>query len=173
MKTLAFVFACFAASAALAASSAPSVGQPAPDFTAVKADNTQVKLSDFRGKVVLVDFWATWCGPCKETMPHLEALHKKLAGQGLVILGVCVMDERKNFDTWMKKPGVSTTYLKAFDPAARNANKSIAVNNYNVESIPAFFLLDREGKVVFTDGGSSEATAKKLEAELSKLGLKL
>src|SRR5689334_22756020 len=95
MKTRALLLAAACAAFALVSSAADrppllAKGTAAPDFTAQRPDNSPVKLSDFRGKVVLVDFWSTWCGPCKATMPHMEKLHKKLEAQGLVVLGVCV-----------------------------------------------------------------------------------
>src|SRR3954462_2817916 len=86
-------------------------GTTAPDFSAVGADNRPVKLSRFAGSYVLVDFWATWCAPCRTTMPHFESLHKKLRSQGLVMIGVCIWDDRPNFVAWLKKPDVETTYL--------------------------------------------------------------
>jgi len=148
-------------------------GTAAPDFTALRPDNTEVKLSDFRGKVVLVDFWATWCGPCKVTMPHLEKLHKKLSNQGLVVLGVCGWDERAKFDGWLAKPEVKTSYLKVFDPAARNNAASIAKKLYSVSGIPTFYLVDREGKILFSGVGSSPQTQSALDQALAAAGFKI
>ena len=150
-----------------------ATGAAAPDFTALRPDNSPVKLSDYRGKVVLVDFWSTWCGPCKVAMPHLEKLHKKLEAQGLVVLGVCVWDDRAKFDGWQKKPEVPTSYLKVFDPAARNTPGSIAMKLYSVSGIPTFYLIGKEGSVLFSGVGSGPATEKALDKALAAAGFKL
>ncbi|MBI5690312.1 MAG: TlpA family protein disulfide reductase [Verrucomicrobia bacterium] len=163
-------------SAAVAAAPRPPLlanGTPAPDFTALKADNSPAKLSDFRGKVVLLDFWSTWCGPCKATMPHLEKLHQKLGSQGLVVLGVCVWDDRAKFDGWLKSPEVKTSYLKVFDPAARASADSIARKLYSVSGIPTFYLIDAQGKILFSGVGSGPKTEAGLNDALKQAGFKL
>ena len=176
MKTLLALFvATWFAASAFAAERPPllAAGTAAPDFTAQSADNKPVKLSDFRGKYVLVDFWAPWCGPCRAVMPHMEKLHNKLGSQGLVVLGVCVWDERPNFDEWLKKPGVPTSYQKVFDPAGKGRTGNIAKTHYKVSGIPTFYLIDKEGKIAFAGVGSGAKTQGDLEAALAKAGFKL
>ena len=170
------------ASAATAPARPPllAAGTAAPDFTALRPDNSPVKLSDFRGKIVLVDFWATWCGPCKVTMPHMEKLHKKLASQGLVVLGVCVWDDRSAFDAWQRTPEVPTSYAKVFDPVAKSDRAKpyeqrgdIATRLFRVSGIPTFYLIDKDGKVAFSGVGSGKQTEAALDKALAAAGLKL
>jgi thiol-disulfide isomerase/thioredoxin len=148
-----------------------AAGELAPDFTALTADNRPVKLSDFRGRIVLIDFWATWCGPCKAAMPHLEELHQQFQDKGLVVLGVCVWDSRAKFDEWKLFPEVTTTYLKVFDPAARDNSKSIAAP-YKVSGIPSFFLVGRDGKILHSAVGNSDEVKTALAAALAAAGVK-
>jgi thiol-disulfide isomerase/thioredoxin len=188
MKIRAFMFAAvaFATVAAVSLAAQPArppllaAGTAAPDFTALRPDNSPVKLSDFRGKVVLVDFWATWCGPCKVSMPHMEKLHQKLAGQGLVVLGVCVWDDRSAFDRWQTSPEVPTSYPKVFDPVAKSdrgkpyeQRGDIATRLYQVSGIPTFYLVDQEGKVAFSAVGSGADNEKGLDQALAAAGFKL
>ncbi len=163
----------FSASVCTAADRPPLLGRGtvAPDFTAYTPDNKPVKLSDFRGKVVLVDFWATWCGPCKMTMPHMEKIHQKFGARDLVVLGVCVWDTRDKFMSWQTSPEVRTSYLKVFDRAGR-APDNIAKKLYNVSGIPTFYLVDQEGKIAYSGVGSGKSTEAGLAPGLGRLGLK-
>ncbi len=149
-----------------------AAGTTAPDFTAYAPDGKPVKLSDFRGQLVLVDFWATWCGPCKVTMPHMEKIHQKFGAKGLVVLGVCVWDTKQKFDGWQVSPEVKTSYLKVFDPAGR-APENIAKHLYSVSGIPTFYLVDREGKILYSGVGAGPTTESGLDRALNQAGLKL
>lgn len=146
-------------------------GTAAPDFTAYAPGGKAVKLSDFKGKVVLVDFWATWCGPCKVTMPNMEKIHKKFGAQGLVVLGVCVWDTQAKFDQWQTSPEVKTSYLKIFDPAGRDP-QNIAKAKYSVSGIPTFYLVDKDGKILYSGVGSGPATESGLDKALAAAGFK-
>ena len=136
-------------------------GKTAPDFTATDIEGASVKLSDYAGKVVLIDFWATWCGPCQDLMPHVEDVAKAYVPKGVVVLGVNTWDDKDKFAAWVKarkKSDVSFVY----DPAGQKGDASIAMSGYGVSGIPTEFVIGKDGKVVGSSVGddTSEASVK-------------
>ena len=116
-------------------------GVPAPDFDLLALDGRKVKLSDFRGKAVLLNFWATWCGPCKVEMPWFVELQKKYGNDGLVILGVAMDDsETPKIAQFASEMGVNYPVLLGTDKVSEEYG--------NVEFLPTSFYIDREGKIV-------------------------
>ncbi len=79
------------------------IGSVAPDFAAVDAAGKEVSLSHYRAKVVVLDFWATWCGPCIKALPHAQKIAEQYRKQGVVVLAVCTSDKRSSFENWLKK----------------------------------------------------------------------
>lgn len=154
-----------------------AAGTPAPDFVALKPDGSELRLSDYRGKTVILDFWATWCGPCIRAMPYLEGLYQQTKDQDVVVLGVCVWDTKEAFDKWQVEPRVRTTFPKAFDPAGRNPDNqnadSIAKLHFNVSGIPTMYVVDRDGKVVEGILGFRGETDTRLTDALIRTGVKL
>jgi thiol-disulfide isomerase/thioredoxin len=121
-------------------------GKVAPDFTASDSDKKSVKLSDLRGKVVVVDFWASWCGPCRESMPHTQEVAKSLQATGVpvVVLAVDDQEAREAFDGWVdfnhdKFPNMRFAYG---GPAIGGV-----ISQYGVTGIPAQFIVDKKGVV--------------------------
>lgn len=133
----------------------------APNFTAITPEGKQVKLSDYKGKVVILDFWATWCGPCKESMPGMQKLRTQIKDPNVVFLWLCVMDEEAKFKTFVNNnPKFKFKFI--FDPAGdveRTDDEGIP-SMYSVSGIPATFVIDKSGKVIFrgegTDGGDAD-----------------
>jgi len=112
---------------------------PAPDFTVSSIDGRTIKLSSLKGKVVLIDFWATWCGPCVYEIPGFIKLYDKYNEKGLEIIGLSVDRDRKAVVDFVKKRGVN--YTVAF------ADGEIQENYGGIRGIPTTFFVDREGRI--------------------------
>ena len=116
-------------------------GRTAPEFELTSLDGKRVRLSDFRGKAVLLNFWATWCSPCKVEMPWFVDLQKKYRNDGLVVVGVAMDDsEASKIAQFASEMGVNYPVLLGTD--------KIAEDYGNVEFLPTSFYIDREGKIV-------------------------
>jgi peroxiredoxin len=116
-------------------------GVPAPDFELTSLDGRKVKLSDYRGKAVLLNFWATWCSPCKVEMPWFVDLQKKYGNDGLVVLGVAMDDtDNSKIAQFASEMGVNYPVLLGTDKVSEQYG--------NVQFLPTTFYIDREGKII-------------------------
>jgi len=132
--------------AALQTDAKTAKGKTAPAISMADKDGKIVKLSDFKGKYVLIDFWASWCGPCRKENPNVVAAYKKYHDKGFEILGIS-LDSKK--EAWLKAiaaDGLSWTHVSELQGWSNTAATA-----YGVKSVPASFLLDPEGKVVGKD----------------------
>ncbi len=118
---------------------APSQGATAPDITLQNLDGESVSLSDYRGQPVVLNFWATWCGPCRAEMPHLQDVYEAHRDAGLVVLGVNVRETREEAVGFLRELGVDFPVLLDPDLAA--------VERYSVTSLPITFFIDRDGTI--------------------------
>ena len=144
----------------------------APDFTVQDFAGQAVKLTDYRGKVVVLDFWASWCGPCQVAMPHNQEVAARYKDQGVVVFAVCVWDVRDKAEAWWRKNRASYPDLQwAFDPAGRSPDNP-AKKLYEVHAIPTQFVIDRNGRGVGMTIGYEKGECS-LEAILSKAGVKV
>lgn len=134
-------------------------GMPAPEIKLNDIDGQTTTLSSYKGKVVLLDFWASWCMPCRKNNPNLVALYKKFKGAGFEILGVSIDENNVAWKKAIEKDGL--TWKQVVDNAGWNATSTL---DYGVEGIPASFLIDRNGviKGVNLEGRELEGAVKKL-----------
>ena len=123
----------------VAAMDVARVGGPAPDFELELFDGGKVRLSDFEGKVVVLNFWASWCPPCREEMPGFERTWLAYRDQGVVFVGVAVQDYEPDSRAFVEETGV--TYPIGMDRTGR------IVRSYRPTSMPTTFLIDREGVI--------------------------
>jgi peroxiredoxin len=139
---IALVFSVFAASSL---ASSGMEGQPAPDFALKSSTGENVRLSEYRGDVVMINFWATWCGPCRQEMPLLDELYSRYQRVGFNLLGVNIDDDSRRAMRMIEELGVNFPVL--FD-----ARKEVS-ELYDVEAMPVTVIVDREGTVRYIHHG--------------------
>lgn len=131
-------------------------GQPAPPFSLKTLDGKAVSLADFRGQVVLLDFWGTFCPPCVKALPELQALHAKYAGSGFAVIGVAVDDRLPLVEKATRRAKV--TYPIVQSTAA-------VWSAYKVNALPSLVLVGRDGRIVKRYGGEADRAAMLREIE--------
>ncbi len=120
--------------------------QMAPEIALPNAKDSIVKLSSLKGKVVLVDFWASWCGPCRKSIPTVIGLYDKYKGQGFEVFGVSIDNKKKDWLTAIAHDKIK--YIQVMDKAGWYSK---VAERYGVNAIPNTFLLDKTGKIVAID----------------------
>jgi thiol-disulfide isomerase/thioredoxin len=131
----------------------------ASDFSLKDMSGKTVRLSDYKGKVVLLEFWATWCPPCRASVPGLEKLHKAYKDKGLVLLAVAMDMGDDEVRSYVKESGITYTVLKGTEDVA---------TKYQVRSIPMMLVLNKEGKITkrYLGMGSDEDLEADIKASL-------
>ena len=139
--------------------------QPVTDFSLKLVDGRTVTLGALKGSVIFLNFWATWCPPCREEMPSMEILYRRFRDKGLELIAVDIMEGDKAVSAFLSDNNLSF-------PAALDSNGRVS-NRYGIQAIPATFIIDRDGKIIlYTVGGRNWNTPAIIAAfeELLKSG---
>ena len=136
-------------------------GQVAPDFVLKSASGENLRLSEYRGDVVMINFWATWCGPCRQEMPLLDELYGRYQRVGFSLLGINIDDDSRRAMKMVQELGV--TFPVLFDE-----NKEVS-KLYKVDAMPVTILVDREGRVRHVHHGYKTGYEDKYLTEIRSL----
>ena len=137
------------------------IGKKAAEFSLPAVNGETVALQSLRGKVVLLNFWATWCGPCRQELPELARVQEKFRQRGLAVVAVTVDNEVENVRAFLKKYAIKLQTVW-------DKKKKVA-DAYLVEKMPSSYLIDRNGVVRFIHRGYTPEEFKRIEAEIDEL----
>jgi thiol-disulfide isomerase/thioredoxin len=136
-------------------------GQPAPDLHLRSADGKAVSLAELKGKPILIDFWASWCPPCRTSIPALDGLYREFHDKGLEVFAINVDERRKDADAFLA--GARYTMPIVFDSAGETPRVA------GVYGMPTSFLVDRNGMIRFVHRGYSEKVLDSYRSEIAQL----
>lgn len=142
------------------ASSAASASSAAPGFSLPTRGASTVSLESLKGKVVLVDFWASWCVPCQKAFPWLASLQKQYGEKGLVVVAINLDKKREAAEAFLKKSDVP--FVVAFDPSGKTADA------YKVMAMPSTYLIGKSGEILLTHVGFDPKKTGEIEALVQK-----
>ena len=153
-----------AAVAALVLAQAPpkAADKPAPSIAIKALDGSTVRIANSKGRILLVDFWATWCAPCKVSFPALDALAASLKDRGVDVLAVSVDAGRKNLDAFLAAQPIKAMRI-LIDP------EMTAADAFKVAALPTSFIIDRQGRIRFTHAGYGPEAVERFGAEIRSL----
>jgi thiol-disulfide isomerase/thioredoxin len=139
------------------------VGSKAPDFSDRDLEGNNVKLSEISDKVIVLDFWASWCIPCKKSMPHLADLYNKLKDVSLTIIGVNLDEDKNKINTFKESIGIEIPFTII------NDKESKLPILYNVEGMPTTIIIDKQGIIKFKETGFDNDIKEKLDKTIYEL----
>ncbi len=139
------------------------IGKKAPDFTGKTFEGDKIKLSNYEGKITLIDVWASWCKPCKEEFPFLIELYNKYSDKDFTILAVNIDEEKQNAKKFLKGLNKEIPFTIIFDSEAKIPLL------YKIEAIPTTYILDKKGIIRYFHLGFMESEKEKFKNEIETL----
>lgn len=136
---------------------------PAPEFTLEDMDEENHSLKDLRGKVILLNFWATWCPPCRREMPSMERLYQKLNGEDFTVIAVNQMEDGDHVFAYIGQLDVDPTFTILFDKDSKVSN------SFRVNGLPTTYLIDKQGKIRYRAIGGREFDHPEVEKQIMQL----
>ena len=136
----------------------PSLGEQVPSFTLRKDDGQVLALADYRGKIVVLNFWATWCGPCIEEMPSLNRFTEKYAGKGVDVVAVSLDEDPDAYREFLAKNQIS--FLTLRDPSRRTSLL------YGTYKLPESYIISREGRLLNKIIGAADWTSREMTSNV-------
>ena len=130
----------------------------APQFSLKDSAGKTVSLKQYRGKVVFVDFWASWCTPCKQSFPFMNELHQRYNTKGLKIIGINLDADKKDADRFLEQ--VKADFIIAYDPSGNTAEK------YDLQVMPSSYLIDGNGRLVYLHRGFKAGDKREMEEKI-------
>lgn len=140
---------------------AGALAEPAPDFTLKTSTGENLRLAEQRGKVVMINFWASWCAPCRQEMPILDELYQRYERAGFTLLGVNVEQDSGAAQRFLEEVGVSFPIL--FDPTSEVSR------TYQVSAMPTTVMVDRDGQVRYVNRGYRPGDEEKYRDQIREL----
>ena len=147
-----------AACIAIGAASAASIDDTAPSFVLPRAEGTTIALADLRGRVVYVDFWASWCGPCRRSFPWMNEIQQRYAGKGLTVVAINVDAKREDAERFLRQ--YPAKFAVVYDASGATPRA------YDVKAMPSSYLIDRNGKIARIEHGFLDEKRDGLESTI-------
>jgi len=138
-----------------------ALAEPAPDFTLKSDSGENIRLAEQRGKVVMINFWASWCGPCRKEMPLLDELYQRYEPAGFTLFGVNVEQNPEAAQRFLEDVGVSFPIL--YDPESNVSQR------YQVDAMPTTVMVDRDGQVRYVNRGYKDGDEEKYRKQVREL----